>query len=55
MSTPNRPNEHGFSGDPTVPQPDRSPESPAEAAEEIAVPDDDLTDAAGDAILDVGQ
>jgi hypothetical protein len=41
---PNKPNEAGFAGDPSTPQPDRTRESTEETeAEGIAVPAGDLT------------
>lgn len=54
MAETNQPNEFGFAGEPTVPQP--ATESPADrdrdAAERAAVPADDLTGATSDAISD---
>jgi hypothetical protein len=50
----NEPNEFGFSGGATAPEPDRERESPAEAeGENIAVPSGDLTGALSDGLDDM--
>ncbi len=52
-SESNEPNEFGFSGGATAPQPDPDRESAAETeGERIAVPADDLTGAISDGIDD---
>jgi hypothetical protein len=45
------PNEYGFAGDPTTPEvrPDLAEQDPAE---EVAIPDDDLTAAIGEGLAD---
>ena len=48
---PNEPNEAGFGGDPSTPEPNRDAEDPALAeGEQIAVPSDDLTGPITDAL-----
>ena len=51
-SQSNEPNEFGFGGGATAPQPEGDRES---AAESIAVPADDLTSAASDGLDDATQ
>jgi hypothetical protein len=47
----NEPNEHGFAGDPSGPEPAREPKSAEDAhGEEIAVPAGDLTGALTEAL-----
>lgn len=48
---PIEPNEYGFAGGATAPQPDRA-DRDSSAAEGVAVPGDDLTDAASDALAE---
>ena len=48
-SESDRPNEFGFSGDATAPQPERTSSGETEA-ERVAVPADDLTGAISDGI-----
>lgn len=50
MTTTHEPNEEGFAGDPTAPEPRPDEPDPHAAAEEVAVPDDDLTSAVVDAV-----
>ncbi len=45
----NQPNEFGFSGDATAPQPERKPADDVDG-ERVAVPADDLTGAISDGI-----
>jgi hypothetical protein len=49
--TTHEPNTEGFGGDPTTPEPDRGSDTPG--AESIAVPADDLTGPASDALESV--
>lgn len=44
----NEPNEEGFGGDPTTPEPHREPDVPE--GEDVAVPAGDLTQATTDAL-----
>jgi hypothetical protein len=48
------PNEYGFAGDPTAPEPPPPGQrDELDAAEEVAVPGDDLTGELSDALSDV--
>jgi len=52
---PNEPNEDGFAGDPTTPQPDPGPDDAALAeGESIAVPSGDLTGPITEALENLG-
>ena len=59
MTRHDEPNEYGFAGDPTLPEPARPHRDDVEAAEEIAVPGSDvgaeLTDALEETEPDHGE
>ena len=40
---PNEPNEYGFAGDPTTPEPERAEDAGQTPGEDVAVPAGDLT------------
>ncbi|MFI1991248.1 hypothetical protein [Actinoplanes sp. NPDC020271] len=46
----NEPNEYGFAGDPSLPEPEAAPHLTEGEGERIAVPSDDLTGAITEAI-----
>ncbi|WP_189328405.1 hypothetical protein [Actinoplanes ianthinogenes] len=51
----NEPNEFGFSGDPSLPEPHEIPHLAEGEGERIAVPSDDLTGAITEAIEEVSE
>ena len=57
MNEPNQPNEYGFAGEGTAPQPAQAHPDPSsttdEDGERTAVPADDLTGAVGDGLDDL--
>ena len=52
-SAPNEPNEYGFAGDPTTPEPERAEDTREAPGEDVAVPAGDLTGSITGAIEDL--